>query len=974
MQVDTKRIFRLYNAAFAVMAALCLLSFFVLDVISGGHEDNATILNMSGRQRMLSQRTVLLASQFVMSQDSEQKKKISDDLSTMIVLMEHSHEELVSSFGNLDRMPANLRDLYFGKEFSLDQNVRDFLRNLSSLIAGEYDGQSTRFRDLLQQSQTLLLALDKAVNLYEDDFNSRFFALRTLQKSILFMILISLVVQHFFIFRPVNRSLIVHSQEMEKAKNKAEQIALIPINNPSPVIHIDVDGHIVFANPAALRKFPDIEEKGFEDDALLGLKIFAHDLPEGKKKVISREVTCGDTVYQQTVTSVVADGRPTLVIHSYDITAIKEAESKARLLEAAIVNAKDGVIITTADLEHPEIVYVNEAISRISGYEAEELIGKTPRILQGHDTNPQTLEELKNSLKRGKPFKGELMNYTKDGIAYWLEISIVPVRDHHGTVTHFAAIERDTTQRKAYEKAIQVNREAAEVASRVKGDFLANMSHELRTPMNGIIGLSELLMEMEVGAEPAELATAINSSSRNLLILLNDILDLSKIEAGELTLEHIPFDTRRTVRQTMDLLTPLASRKGVVLESTINPIVPERLMGDPSRLQQILNNLVSNAIKFTEVGFVRVDVSSARDHIGDPELVIRVEDSGIGIPEDKRHNVFNKFTQGDVSTARKYGGTGLGLAITKELVDMMGGTISFDSALGKGTTFYVSLPIELAKTSVSDEKVKASSVPINKEARLLVVDDHPVNLLFMRKVLKKIGFAHVDEATSGKEAIDMAEDRTYDLIFMDCQMPEIDGFEASTIIREREESIGDIKIIAVTADAMKGAREKCLDAGMNDYISKPVDIEKLKNVLGRWLPLENTKQETLEEHAPAKNNSPTPVDTSDLMVMDWERLEMFTDGNSNEEKALIGLFTTYAVESLDTMRSECKDGPNAEWKKAAHKIKGSAANLGAQVLSSVCYEAELAFDAPAVEKSAILHRVQDAYDEICETLRERESA
>ena len=767
-------------------------------------------------------------------------------------------------------------------------------------------------------------------------------------------------------------------KEITTAKEKTDKIAQLPLNNPHPLIQVGAEGIIEFANPAAYEHFSGLDEDGVEHPALFGLHEYLDEMAKKRKiekesNSFVREIIYGDKIYHQTITPINVGGHPALVIYCYDVTDIREVQNKARLLEAVIVNARDAVIITNADIKDPKILYVNDAVTRISGYEPHELIGKTPRILQGGSTDKAKLKELKEALEKGRPFKGELQNFTKDGHAYWLDISIVPVRNEAGIITHFAAIERDITQRKVFEKQLQVTKEAAEVASRAKGDFLANMSHELRTPMNGIIGLSELLMEMDMSEEQTELAEAVNSSSRNLLILLNDILDLSKIEAGELTLESIPFDTRRAVYQTIDLLRPIASRKGVVLETAINPIVPERVVGDPARLQQIMNNLISNAIKFTEVGYVRIDVTSARDKAGDQELRIRVEDTGIGIPDDKREYVFQKFTQADVSTARKYGGTGLGLAITKELVEMMGGDISLDSALGKGTTFYVTIPLEIAKQAEDTDIAKTAEKPIDINARLLVVDDHPVNLLFMRKVLKKLGFSHVDEAGSGREAVEMAETKSYDLIFMDCQMPEIDGFEAATLIREKEELIGDIRIIAVTADAMKGAREKCLDSGMNDYISKPVDIEKLTNILGEWLP-GHTSQERHETRPSAVkelindlNTHSSKSDTTPL-VIDWDRLRLFTDGDQEEEKKLIEMFVTYAKESLDVLKENCKDGEDHTWEKAAHKLKGSAANLGAQKLSECCYEAEMAFTQSRITKQKILGNVMAAYEQVIHAL------
>ncbi|MBK6897464.1 MAG: response regulator [Alphaproteobacteria bacterium] len=652
---------------------------------------------------------------------------------------------------------------------------------------------------------------------------------------------------------------------------------------------------------------------------------------------------------------------------------IANLSENAKLMEAAIVNAKDGVIITTADLNNPTILYVNEAVTRISGYEAHELIGQTPRILQGRDTDRKVLRELKDCLSKGRPFKGELKNYTKDGIPYWLDISITPVRNDEGVVTHFTAIERDITQRKAFEKELQVSRESAEVAKRSMRSFLANMSHELRTPMNGILGLSELLAEMPLQDDQKELSDAIHISSRSLLNLLNDILDLSKIEANELILETIPFDLRQVVRQTIDLQKPLASRKGIALEYMISPEVPDRIVGDPGRFQQVLNNLISNAIKFTESGKVLVTIEEFLSHPGERRLNIKVQDSGIGIPLEKQQIIFEKFIQADVTTARKYGGTGLGLSITRELVEMMNGTIDLESTEGEGTIFYLDLPLinATAESDSSLQKALASTNNYNRKARVLVVDDHPVNLLFMRKVLKKMGFMIVDEAESGHKAIEAAEKNRYDLIFMDCQMPEIDGFEASEIIREKEALIGDVLIIAVTADAMRGAREKCLDAGMNDYISKPVDISKLTSVLEKWLPCNNSFESPEDDQSFLVPLEPVTQSIHGVEnIFDWDRLRIFAE-TPEEEEELIGIFVNYAQESLDILKASVAEQEYEQWKKAAHKLKGSAANLGAQKLSELCFEAEKAFEAVCEEKGELYRQIKGSYSELLGVLGDR---
>jgi len=411
----------------------------------------------------------------------------------------------------------------------------------------------------------------------------------------------------------------------------------------------------------------------------------------------------------------------------------------------------------------------------------------------------------------------------------------------------------DITARKAYERALQDSRraaeqarQAAEKANQARGDFLANMSHELRTPMNGIIGLSDMLAQAQLKAEHHEMIDAVNSSARNLLILLNDILDFSKIEAGELTMESIPFDLHKTIRQVERLQRPVAVRKGIALHAVIDHDVPSAIVGDPSRLQQILNNLISNALKFTADGEVTLSVDTAPCKQPDHVLVrIAVTDTGMGIPQDKQDTIFTKFQQADSSTARKYGGTGLGLAITKDLVALMRGDITLQSEEGVGTTFTVSFPAQIAdvshgshgnETHAQDAHDRPSGGGVNKAARILIVDDHPINLLYMRKTLQAFGFTDFDEAESGQRALDLFAARPYDVIFLDCQMPEMSGFDVARKIRDIETAEHEPVIIAVTADAMKGAEEKCMAAGMDDYIGKPVDHDKIRVVLERWLP------------------------------------------------------------------------------------------------------------------------------------------
>lgn len=400
--------------------------------------------------------------------------------------------------------------------------------------------------------------------------------------------------------------------------------------------------------------------------------------------------------------------------------------------------------------------------------------------------------------------------------------------------------------RRLRENIISLNRarQEAQAANIAKSQFLANMSHELRTPMNGIIGLAEILSRTELDEDQSESAGAVLSSAKSLLLLLNDILDYAKIESGELVLETVSFNLRASLQSVINLQQPVAAQKKIDLQFVYDDCVPVYVIGDSLRINQMVLNLIDNALKFTQQGHVRLHVTpgAARED-GAQVIVISVEDTGIGIPEDKHERIFQKFMQADGSTSRKYGGTGLGLTITKDIAGLMGGQISLSSTPGEGSIFTISLPLPVSRDVISrpdvSEDDRVVMLPDLSVMRILAVDDHPVNMMFLRKLLKKMGFTHIDEAENGKIAVDKisAADQPYHVVLMDCQMPEMDGFEASRWIRAREQAQGlpPVVIIAVTAHAMEGDREKCLQAGMNDYIVKPINPGKLYETLGHWL-------------------------------------------------------------------------------------------------------------------------------------------
>jgi PAS domain S-box-containing protein len=501
--------------------------------------------------------------------------------------------------------------------------------------------------------------------------------------------------------------------------------------------------------------------------------------------------------------------------------------------------------MVTYDRHTLDILAVSDAMVEKYGYTREELRsmsiidlqrpGDEKKLIAFLASHPDGASPLESGLPEGYPGQHRL----KDGSLIDVEVTStnLSLNGRDCRIAHFD----DVTARNKAAKEVAIARDQAVEASNMKSAFLANVSHEVRTPMNGVIGMTELLLDTSLDEEQRQYAEQISRSGEQMLAILNDILDLSKIEGGHLELDIADFDLHDTINEACSAAGGQARAKGLRLIVDLDPVVPRRRCGDGRRVRQVVLNLVSNAVKFTSTGAVTVRVKLAGS--AGPNALIRVEvsDTGIGVDEAQLERMFEPFTQADVSTTRHYGGTGLGLAIVREIVQMMGGTIGAESTLGSGSTFW--FEIALGAPDVPDatgEQVDnaGETAQWSRPPKVLVAEDSPVNQIVATRMLERCGCA-VRAAGDGQEAIAAFKAEPYDLILMDCQMPTMDGYEATKQLRLLEDGTDrHTPIIAMTAHALQGDRERCIAAGMNDYVSKPMRHAELVAKLREWIPLD----------------------------------------------------------------------------------------------------------------------------------------
>jgi PAS domain S-box-containing protein len=647
-------------------------------------------------------------------------------------------------------------------------------------------------------------------------------------------------------------------------------------------------------------------------------------------------------------------GKPAALVGAIqDVTESRHAREALEQSQERLHRALEGSGLALWDLDVPgETIYLSETWSVMRGGEphqtqctARELLELVPK-----EDLPAIGAALDQVLAgTSSRYVVEHRVRRLDGSLLWVHSEgRVAERDAQGAPLRMVGTNRDVTASRKAEQELREARDAADHANHAKSQFLATMTHEIRTPLNGVIGITKLLLDEELTPEVRRHADLIDRSAHSLLALVNDILDVSKIEAGQMEIESVPFDLHELVEDLATLYRLRATEKSLLFRVRMAPGVPRFVQGDPTRIRQVLVNLLGNALKFTTAGSISLDIRST-DEPAAHVIEFTVVDTGIGIPRDVQPQLFARFVQADSSTSRKFGGTGLGLSIVQQLVELMGGSVQVRSAPGQGSRFVVMLPL-LAAREAAAASVWQDLPPATHGARILVAEDNTTNQVVAFGMLRKLGYDDVRIANNGIEACAMARAEHFDVILMDCQMPEMDGYEATRRLRAAGCTA---PVVAMTANALKGDRERCLEAGMNDYITKPIELKVLRGALARWAGGPSSKLDDLPSFSEASMDSRF-------------------GGDEELKQVALSTFQETTPALLEKLRQALVAGNRQGVGLLAHSAKGGGLMVSADRYAAIAAQMEeRAAQAPPDELETLMADLQRAFGEFIDAVRAR---
>ncbi len=646
------------------------------------------------------------------------------------------------------------------------------------------------------------------------------------------------------------------SSAYEELSNRCRLFEAVFDENPNFTVVKDHDAKFVLVNEAAAQFYrtSKLDMIG-KDDGDFGVtpeqaEFFRQNvrkiMERGEPEIVFEEASdnqTGEVRYFKSFKKPFAgpDGTPHILVMAFEITDLRHAREKIAESEQRLsfVLAATGEGVWDWDMQTNGLLH-NQRWYDLLGLKPEDMVGTIDdfmRVLLDEEKE-EIQQELEACMRGEKPYFHEHRMRGNDGKTIWvLDRGDVVVRSDDGRPLRMVGSFSDITARKLAEQELVAARYQAEAASRAKSEFLANMSHEIRTPMNGVIGMTSLLLDSPLTAEQRDNVETIRDSGESLLTVINEILDFSKIEAGKVTFDRRDFKLDDIISSCYSMLLPNANRKGLGFAREIDPQLPQHLLGDPDRIKQIIVNLLNNALKFTSHGSLALRVKLLEQKGESCVVRIEVQDTGIGISLEGQRKLFAPFSQVDASSNRQFGGTGLGLSICKRIVEGMNGRIGVDSALGEGSTFWFEIPFARGKGDLSSVENGAGASMEKFKGRVLLVEDHMINQKLALAMLKKQDL-DVDVAENGQEALELLCGKNYDIILMDCQMPIMDGYEATGRIRAGEagERASKTPILALTANAMAEDVQRSIDAGMNEHIAKPFTFKVLQAAMQKWLP------------------------------------------------------------------------------------------------------------------------------------------